>query len=387
MRILHVIPTYLPAIRYGGPVRSVHGLASAQAERGDHVRVFTTDIDGPRSVPAPIGVPVPLDGHEVSYFRASRPRRMARAPAMRAALRAAMDDVDVVHLHSVYLWPTYAGASEARHAGRRYVVSPRGMLDEQLVARRGRWRKRLWIALVERRNLSRAHRIVATSRGEAEALDVLGLSLAPVVVVPNGVDLRGLDFPAGVVSDEVAQAMAGSPFVLHLGRYSWKKGLDLLVEAVAGVTGLRLVCAGPDDERLLPVLAERARSLGIGDRVRLLPSVDGSDRTALLRGAAAVALPSLGENFGNAVLEGMACARPVVVTRAVGLAPVVDESACGWVVQRTAPAIAAALAEIASDPAGARARGSRGRARIEREFTWSAVAARMEAAYSAPRAA
>ena len=37
MRILHVTPTYLPAVRYGGPIRSVHGLAKAQAARGHDV--------------------------------------------------------------------------------------------------------------------------------------------------------------------------------------------------------------------------------------------------------------------------------------------------------------------------------------------------------------
>ncbi len=47
MRILHAVPSYLPAWRYGGPIRSVHGLARAQAAAGHEVEVFTTDADGP----------------------------------------------------------------------------------------------------------------------------------------------------------------------------------------------------------------------------------------------------------------------------------------------------------------------------------------------------
>jgi hypothetical protein len=46
MRILHVVPSYLPAVRYGGPIFAVHGLCRALAARGHEVQVFTTNIDG-----------------------------------------------------------------------------------------------------------------------------------------------------------------------------------------------------------------------------------------------------------------------------------------------------------------------------------------------------
>jgi hypothetical protein len=62
MRLLHVVPTYLPATRYGGPIFAVHGLCRALAARGHAVEVFTTSIDGPRDSAVPHGVPVTLDG-------------------------------------------------------------------------------------------------------------------------------------------------------------------------------------------------------------------------------------------------------------------------------------------------------------------------------------
>ncbi|MEA2695650.1 MAG: hypothetical protein QOJ16_5037, partial [Acidobacteriota bacterium] len=46
MRILHVVPTYLPAWRHGGPIYAVHGLAKALAARGHEITVFTTDVHG-----------------------------------------------------------------------------------------------------------------------------------------------------------------------------------------------------------------------------------------------------------------------------------------------------------------------------------------------------
>jgi hypothetical protein len=63
---------------------------------------------------------------------------------------------DIVHLHSVFLWPTWAAARAARNAGIRYLLSPRGMLVKELIARRRRLAKSAWIHLIERWNVEQA---------------------------------------------------------------------------------------------------------------------------------------------------------------------------------------------------------------------------------------
>jgi hypothetical protein len=60
MRILHVVPSYLPAVRYGGPIFAVHGLCRALTARGHKLQVFTTNIDGPGTSSTPIATPVDL---------------------------------------------------------------------------------------------------------------------------------------------------------------------------------------------------------------------------------------------------------------------------------------------------------------------------------------
>ena len=388
MRIAHVIPTYVPAYRYGGPIRAVHGLAEAQAAAGDEVEVFTTDRDGKERLAVERERPVAVGRHRARYFPTAPPRRLARAPRLAAALARELPTIDLVHLHSVFLWPTAAAARAARRAGRPYVVSPRGMLDPELVARRGALRKRLWIALVERRTLAAASRIVATSEAEASAIRRLGLELAPIEVVPNGVDAAELAPPApGAVAAPVRAAIAAGPYVLFLGRLSWKKGLDALLDAAAFAPQLRLVVAGPDDEGLAARLAARARAAGAGERVAFVGAVDGAERAALVHGALALALPSSAENFGNAVLEAMACGTPVVVSPGVGLADEVRACRCGRVVDADPVALAAAFGELAADPAAARAMGERGRAAVAARYSWASVAERMRAVYRAAGAA
>src|SRR6185295_8900770 len=122
MRLLHVVPTYFPAVRYGGPIHSVHGLCAALSARGNDVHVFTTNVDGAGDSNVPLGRPVTMNGVKVWYFPSSRFRRLYWSPPMRRALDAEVRGFDIVHLHSVFLWPTWAAARMARRAGVPYVL-------------------------------------------------------------------------------------------------------------------------------------------------------------------------------------------------------------------------------------------------------------------------
>ena len=125
MRILHVVPTYFPAVRHGGPIFAVHGLCRALAARGHELQVFTTNRDGPGITPTPIATPVNLDGVQIRYFPIPLLRRLYWAPALGRALRHEIGKLDIVHLHTVFLWPTWAAARAARNTAALRAIAPR----------------------------------------------------------------------------------------------------------------------------------------------------------------------------------------------------------------------------------------------------------------------
>src|SRR5215468_8130122 len=162
MRLLHVVPSYLPAVRYGGPIFAVHGLCRALAARGHQVEVFTTNVDGPNNSPVPLETGVELDGVQIRYFPSQKLRRLYWSPPLARGLHARLTNCTLMHLHSVFLWPTWAAARIARTARIPYVISPRGMLVKELIKRKNRLIKAAWIELVEKTNLKGASAIHAT---------------------------------------------------------------------------------------------------------------------------------------------------------------------------------------------------------------------------------
>jgi glycosyltransferase involved in cell wall biosynthesis len=378
VKVLQVVPSYLPAMRYGGPIYAVHGLAVALRRRGHRVHVFTTDRDGDRRLDVEPERPQLVDGVVVRYFPVAAPRRLCRAPSMSAALRAELAECDVVHLHSLFLWPTLAAARAAMHGGVPFLVSPRGMLVRDLLRRRGRFRKTLWLWLFERRTLESADGIHVTSELEAREARAFGLRLPRIHIVPNGIDPdRGRE-PGGALPESVAAVAERRPFVLFLGRLSWKKGIEHAVDALPALPDLALVVAGPDDEALTPSLRARAAQKAVAERVHFVGPVEGAAKAALLRDAVALVLPSLSENFGNVVLEAAAAGCPALVSPGVGLGPELEASGAGMIVPQQG------LAALVASPRRRNEMGQSGPGFAAR-FGWAGVAARMEAVYESLR--
>src|SRR5262249_54068440 len=199
--------------------------------------------DGPGVTPTPIATPVDLDGVQIRYFPCPLIKRLYWAPALGRTLHHAIGKLDIVHLHSVFLWPTLAAARAARGAGVPYILSPRGMLVDDLIRRKSSLAKRAWIALFERRNIQEAAAVHLTSEIEASELRALRLRCGRLAVVANGIELPDCEQLKGS-SDAIFASGTRRPYVLFLGRLNWKKGLDRLIPAMAQVANTDLLIAG-----------------------------------------------------------------------------------------------------------------------------------------------
>lgn len=380
LRILHVVATYYPAVRYGGPIRSVHGLAAALAKRGHDVHVYTTNVDGDSVLDVPVDRPVDLDGVKVHYFPVSAAlKRLYWSPALERRVRDSIAEFDVLHSHAVFLMPMRAAARAAARAGVPYVVAPRGMLIRDLIHRKSRWVKTAWINLVERTTLANAAAIHVTADVEGAELTALGLPARRIECIPNGVD-----WPVEHVSLEQGPfAQLPERYVLFLSRINWKKGLDRLITAWQWVPDIPLVIAGNDDENYRPRLEELARSLGVADRVLFVGPASDAHKWALYERAQLFVLPSYSENFGNVVAEAMAMGCPSLITAEVGIAPLVAATGAGKVVSGKPEELAAGIVALLADPTARQQMGRKAIEAAQTHLSWPGIAAQTERLYRA----
>jgi len=236
---------------------------------------------------------------------------------------------------------------------------------------------------MERIGIENSERVIAVSQEMRE--DVLRFyNVAPekVVVVHNGIDLAGYRRTAD--SSALASYGIRQPYVLFVGRISRQKGIMHLLDAAASIrAGVGIVlCAGsPDTEDVKEELAARVSSM---DNVVWIDRMLPRDHVIQLYSHASVFVcPSVYEPFGIINLEAMACEIPVVASRVGGIPEVVVDGETGLLVPPRDPAALAEAINLILGSAELSARfGKAGRARVEKHFSWQAIAMQTKEVYA-----
>lgn len=196
-----------------------------------------------------------------------------------------------------------------------------------------------------------------------------------VEVIPNATG--GLDVePAGA-----AEGAGG--YLLFVGRLRIRKGVEVLLEALRElqrrIPGAVLRIAGDGEHR--DRLEWKTAELELESAVSFLGSCGAARVRTLLRGAAALVVPSIYEGMPLVVLEAMEAGVPVVASRVSGIPEVVVDGETGWLVPPEDPAaLTDALAAVLADPEEARRRGAAGRRRAAELYRPGRVAERWRAA-------
>lgn len=228
----------------------------------------------------------------------------------------------------------------------------------------------------------RLNRIVTVSPQAAAAVRrVFRLRDEQIAVIHNGVDIDVF-----CPSDEVPKRERQILFVGNSNDPN--KGARYLLEAVALLRphcDVRLVFVGRDmrDDRVVPPLIERYE---LADCVEYAGRVSREELVRRYRESRVLVSPSLFEGFGLPAAEAMACGVPVVTTGAGAFPEMVENGVNGLLVQPAdAPALAAAIRRLLSDPDLSRRMGHAARERVARDLTWRRAAEKLVELYEEVR--
>jgi glycosyltransferase involved in cell wall biosynthesis len=368
----------------GGPPVVVDRLCQRLAAHGWDTRVITTDSmadAGDEGWARRYAEHYALDVHKTGRLRG-----YAYSATLAAALDAAARQTDLVHMHTLWTYPTLAAAWLCRKLGTPYVVMPHGMLDPHSLTRK-RLRKWVYGRVLEWPNVRAARAMIYTHAEEQRLAEqaVGGLPAGYVVSL-------GADEPPATGRAELAERflamhpeLRGRSLVTFLGRLHPKKGLDLLIPAFAAVlqavSDARLMLVGPGEENYLRSLRGSVVEYGLRDAVVFTGPLANEAKWQALAASTVFVLPSYQENFALTVVEALRCGVPVVLSRRVNIWQDVTRAEAGLACDLSVAGVAGAILRYVQEPALRAAAASGGQALIAERFNWDRSVLALEDVY------
>lgn len=356
IKILHVLASLDPS--HGGVTQAVRTIVHGLADLGVHNEVVCLDaVDSPYLV-GDMGVVHPMGPRQGPW---------AYNPRLIPWLAENLSGFDAVVLHGLWLFPGFALRKALQRVAKRkrfsgslpkVFVMPHGMLDpyfQKAPDRRFKaWRNWVFWKIIEKKVVNEADGIFFTCEEERNLAKITFRPYQPKheIVVGLGVEKP----PVFTLSMEAAflekcPQLQNRTFLLFLSRIHEKKGVDLLIRSYATLmaklsanksslagevlnknTNLCkskskedeppvLIIAGPglDSAFGLKVQALVADNPSLKGRIHFPGMLSGDEKWGAFYGCEAFVLPSHQENFGIAVVEALACGKPVLISNQINI--------------------------------------------------------------------
>lgn len=351
-------------VKAGGPAMSAYYTLCGLRDKGVDAQIIMFELDKDGALK---GDAVPV------HFT-----RPALDPFMRFSFVYKRDvlnagSFDVYHAQGVWQWPTYALVDAAKSVGKPYLITPRGMLYPQDIAKSNTWLKELslkWRLLDDLNNATCVH---VTCEDEMRHCRNLGVT-SPIAVIPNPVEIRDYNYRK---EDDIFR-------LGYLGRVSRRKNIHGLIKAFIDlgeeVKDAELLIIGGGDDKYMSELMAIASNVKYG-KVLFPGFLNGEEKNRALASCSVLAMPSEFENLGNVILEGLVRRIPCIATTGAPWSELNTEH-CGWQVPYEQSAIADAVRQALHTSKEQLAEmGNNGRLLMERRYSVESVASQMSSLY------
>ena len=309
-------------------------------------------------------------------------------------------DADIVHCHTWY--SHFGGILAKKNYGIPLVITVHSLEPlrpwkrEQL---RGGYDFSLWI---EKTALEMADAIIAVSGETKRDIEQLfAVDPARVHVIHNGIDLKEYRKVTSTAALKHHGIDPNKPYLLFVGRITRQKGIIYLVRAIQYMDPdfQVVLCAGaPDTPEIAKEMKDAVESVTKkrSDVVWIAEMVDRNAVTELYSHATVFCCPSIYEPFGIINLEAMACETAVIASAVGGIKEVVVDGETGFLVpleqmkespfeprhpEEFSRDLAAKINQLMTDPRLREKFGKAGRKRVEKKFSWPAIAQKTKALY------
>lgn len=363
-----LILTYSVTRSAGGVFDAVRDLFINNTFKEHRLKIFSfLDENLEKDKPSWKGIPMQL----------FKPMPMLYSTKMKRALLK--ENPDVFHMEALWRYPQLLMTAWKKHKKAPIVCSPHGMLDPYIINNQG-WLKRFISKCFFQKSLEAVDCYHALCQKEYEDIRKYGLK-QPVAIIPNGINMPDPDLKFDKTDSK--------KHLLYLGRLHKKKGVDLLIKAVADITkenpelldNWQIDLVGWDHENCKAELEKIVVENHLEDMVVFHGGLFGKDKQRMYATADGYILPSHGEGLPMTVLEAWSWKLPVIMTPECHIPEGYDADAAIRINDNVISVKKGLMSFFEMDDEERKAIGQRGYDLVTRDFTWDASAKKMTEVY------
>lgn len=365
MKVLHISPSFFPATIWGGTIFSTFSLCNALHNIEDiDLTVITTNTAGYDSSKNISLAEISQTQIPFSIKYCHRIAGLSISIELLKWLRKKIHWADVVHLTSVYSFPTIPSLLFARMLKKPVVWSPHGSLQ--------RWKgttkpflKTFWESIckaIVNPNACMMH--VTSLQEKIESIRIFPKFAYSIIA--NGVEIPD---DASTVPTRQSNLLR----ILYVGRIHPKKGIENLLLGLAKLTDINytLTVCGTGSVKYIERIKSLCTYCGIENKIHFAGYLEEHRKSEAFVNSDVCVVPSFTENFGMVIAEALAYGIPVICSKGTPWSEITKHR-CGIWTDNDPDSLANSIHEIIS--MDMIAMGQRGRQWMMREFNWSKIA-------------
>lgn len=371
MKILQTPPKFIPAI--GGVENYVYEISKELVKSGHKVTVVCANEPDSGNIKTLNGIKITRLGYIGKIAGTNI------TPTL--PVEILKEDFDVIHTHLPIPWSADWSAIISKIKNKPMVVTYHNDIVGAGIAD---YIAKFYNLIGLKFTLGIARKIILTSKKYLEQSLCLKRYKSKIEIIPCGVDINKFK-PIKVESENSGGHIIF--FLSILNEFHRYKGLDYLFRALKivkkDINEVKLIVGG--EGKLLDYYKEMANSMSLGNNVEFVGFIPDNELVRYFNNCDVFVLPSASseqEGFGIVLLEALACEKPVVSTKIVGVAEDVDKTNSGIIVKpKDVEALANAIITILKDRDVGNQMGKKGRKMVEEKYTWERVAKMIEEVY------
>ncbi|MHA1232217.1 MAG: glycosyltransferase family 4 protein [Candidatus Helarchaeota archaeon] len=383
LKIGFVIPYFVPAFRFGGPVRGTYEIGKRLAKKGHIIKIFCTDVSNNPKLRVKHKNKI-IDGMHVYYFKnisnclASKYKIFLPINFINQ-IRLEIQDLDIIHFQDLYNIMTLSIYYIVKKKKIPIFISTRGVFSD--FAQKNRKYIKFFLNRIFFKILKKVDLIFAQTIKEKE--DCLKFGLLHTKILENGIN--PFNFNINIPSNFRKKYNFNDDdiIVLYLGRIHKIKGLEYLIKSIAKLRNfekLKLVLIGPDDN-YWSKLKNLIKKLKIEQKVLYINGLYGKDKFEAYTSSNIFCLPSLYDCSPNSMLEACASGLPIITTKNNGLSYILKKGGGIIIPPKNVTKLTEALIYFINNPDKIKENGQFIKKKVLKEFNWDTITDRLEQYY------